>query len=199
MLGSKGFSPILVIVIILIGLTVGTYQVLKGTNFLPKAFEKVQSPSISLAPSSTLVSKAFVTVLPEDRFIIDVLINSPAETAKSIQAKITYPDDLLTVINVDASSFSALLVNWKNQRFNDPGIIELSADFQGQGYKSTGDSALLLRLEFEVKPDTAGKIGKIDFDGDLTQLIRTSDNTVITNLRKKPLEVRITLSGVPKN
>lgn len=201
MSSSHGFFGILLIIIIMItGITAGIYLLLQRTNFLPEAALRYKDASFSIKPYDpkfpiTQSKDSFIFVPPDGNFTVNVLITTGDQPISSLSTQILYPKQILKVTSIDATSLGAIPLNWIDQYFdNDKGIIVLSANAYSDGFKSPPDQTpLLARINFQVQPNIAGKIDKIDFSEDKTFMVRRADDSAVKNLVKHPLEVRVSL------
>ncbi len=204
-MSSRGFSSIALIVIILIGIIAGIYLVRERTNFLPKADFDGKNPGFKMTRYLTNPEKAeetVINVLPEDTFTVNVLVETGPNPVKLIQSKIRFPQSLVEVVSIDATSLGAIPVTWKDQTFNNQtGLITLNGEVSGEGFKNdTNNINLLARVNFKVRSLTAGKVDKIEFLEQSTKLSPTlSESNAISNVIKQSIDVRVGLSGQPNN
>ncbi len=151
---------------------------------------KASSPSFELYPSSGVVKNR------EEGFIVDVLIDSGEYDLSKARMVISFDPEVLQISK--ASRNNSLFDQWPDDEStldNTDGVVMLTGFTQsGSGvlYKTSGDSDLFARLEFEIVTKGDADISLVwEFTGsdDLFQSVLITDGSPPYNvLTTKPMD-----------
>lgn len=196
---QKGFSQILLLAIILIGLGVGLYLVQQQTKLKSQASVVADENSISMVGSidPTDLSEVpklepSVYVYPDKTFVVDLLVKTDTDPLNLVSARLKFPADILQVESVEKADKS-VVKSWVENNFdNTTGEINLTGGIPNPGFKNEPKQAgLFSRIIFKAKPATAGKSVKLEFQEEGTALYSNVTSQAIPQVIKRSLRVDI--------
>lgn len=190
LLSKRTFFSGILLVVLLGGLGGGVYLTQNGTNFLPRASERVEDLKTEMVLSTPKTAVSLGEIFP-----VDIIVHTDRDEANLFVAKLRYPASL-KVIKVSTSSAQANLESgdyfiqkWiKINVNNSGGETEVVGGVPNPGIKTgakNGKDLILARVYFQAESSDPASISAAN-----SEIYRNSDNVNILTTAKS-LDLKI--------
>jgi hypothetical protein len=123
-LSERGFAPVLMVLLLVIGLIIAVFLVKTRTNILPHASEDSQDPKTAFHLLLTNYAHPMHVVNgettgyvfhPGEEIKVDVAVSSDIESTNTFSAVVSYPKDLLEVTSIIKNPETVAIPDYKNK------------------------------------------------------------------------------------
>lgn len=111
------------------------------------AIASIVAPTQAQAAAEMYLSPSSSSVNTGDTFSVEIKIDNDGEAITTVDAKVTYPTDLLSLSSVDKTG--SFITNWQTEDTSTSGEIRYTGMKPSPGYSDSAD-ALFLTLNFQA-------------------------------------------------
>lgn len=207
---QKGFGQWIIVVVLLIGISVGVWVAQIRTNYFPQASAPKEYDSVT--PALLKLTRADEKAIEQgSTFLVDIRVKNDLDSTRLISARLNFnPEDLEVeriiatkeaelVTATSSATPSAKIAQWVETLFdNKTGSIAITGLAENEGFKTKPEDppALFAQVLFKVK---SAKETSIALE-DSSLMLRTQDNANLLvkkeNLTIMPSEATAEQKGV---